>query len=78
MESTQTSLNTPTATADLSHNLHHQIMISSSESVSRSVRALDGHPPDTKSKNAKPNPTTRLNVGKLYIYYIYMIDKQFI
>ena len=76
MESSQPSLNTPTTSTDLSHTRHHS---SSSESVSRPVRALNGHPPDTKSKNAKPNPTTRLNVGKLYIYYIYIIiDKQFL
>ena len=79
IDSSQTSLNTPTAAADLSHTLHHHIMSSSGESVSRPVRALDGHPPDTKSKNAKPNPTTRLNVVKLYNYYIYIIiDKQFV
>ena len=76
MESSQPSLNTPTTSTDFSHTRHHS---SSSQSVSRPVRALDGHPPDTKSKNAKPNPTTRLNVGKLYIYYIYIIiDKQFL
>jgi len=47
-ESTQTSLNTPTAAAELSHSIHHQIMTGSSKSVSRT---------DTKSK-------TQLNLGK--------------
>jgi hypothetical protein len=80
LESTQTSLNTPTAAADLSHTLHHQIMTGSSDSVSRPIRvALDGHPPDSKSKNAKPNPKTRLNVGKFYNYYISIFNhKQFL
>jgi len=39
--------------------------------VSRPVIvALDGHPPDTKSKNAKPK--SRLNVGKYNHYFIYL------
>ena len=53
MEPTQISLNTPTASADSYHTLHHQIMTDNSDSVFRPVRvALDGHPPDCRNFNS--------------------------
>ena len=61
------SLNTPIS-VDVSHTLHQQVMSTSSVSSRPIVKALDGLPVDTKSKNAKHNPTSRLNVGKYFIF----------
>ena len=43
--------------------VNHRVITSSSDSGGVRVRT------DTKSKNAKPKPTTRLHVGKLYIVF---------
>ena len=51
--------------------------ISESTTSRLSKIILDGSKGDTKSKNAETNPTSRLNVGKLYekLFFVYINHK---
>ena len=66
MEEEQENIHTPTVAVQKTKNSVVPSTITESTTSRLSKIILEGSKGDTKSKNAKPNPTSRLNVGKWY------------
>ena len=66
MEEDSENIHTPTVAVQKTKNSVVPSTITESTTSRLSKIIMEGSKGDTKSKNAKPNPTSRLNVGKWY------------